>query len=205
MSSGRRAAKQPEQLPRRRHRPARRGSRRMTSRRRAGVASERRPGPGRRSARCWSASPTLLPFKIMVSAAVPTHTHLLLMRSGQGIQVLRQPDLAANPRHDAQTVDAHALHNVPLRSVGLMLAEIAKTHRQRLRSMGYLAMLSTFASSRVLPHTPLEGPGRSIAARYPYGLRMRHIHAVVFHCQRKHLLQRQLLPFCPRRRKRHRT
>src|SRR5262249_31197787 len=48
-----------------------------------------------------------------------THAHLLLGRPGQRIQVLRQPDLAADSRHDAQMIqslDAHTPHDAPSRS-----------------------------------------------------------------------------------------
>jgi hypothetical protein len=67
------------------------------------------------------------------------HTDLLLTRSRQRIQVLRQPDLAADARHNAQMVqslDTHAPHDAPFRSLGLMLPEMPKRPHLPLRNVG---------------------------------------------------------------------
>jgi hypothetical protein len=67
-------------------------------------------------------------------------THLPLAWSSHRIQVVCQPDLAADARDDPQMIqpfDAHARHDAPpLLPLGLMLLEMAKSHHHVLRNVG---------------------------------------------------------------------
>jgi hypothetical protein len=68
------------------------------------------------------------------------HAHLLLGWTGQPVQVFAQSDLAADPRHNPQLIqplDAHASHDAPFHSQGLMLTDIPKTCPSLLRNVGH--------------------------------------------------------------------
>ncbi len=66
------------------------------------------------------------------------HAHLLLARFRQRIQILCQPDLAADARHDAQMIqslDAHVSHDAP-DLCGAHATRNGKRHHRPLRNVG---------------------------------------------------------------------